>query len=147
MGSHANKSPPAGLTSGRWDAGQLLGRQMVLQDKGLRLLGMGAERADLGSAWEAVSRKQIARPRITGGRAPRPTAPSISCIPQGIRELDSKLLANAISEIAICLIRLNDLMRVTGYVDRIDQIIGRPCAGGSSHRKNANKREGGGVRQ
>ena len=66
MGSHANKSPPAGLTSGRWDAGQLLGRQMVLQDKGLRLLGMGAERADLGSAWEAVSRKQIARPRITG---------------------------------------------------------------------------------
>ena len=105
--------------------------------------------------YDEVSRKPIAWPGLTGGgdqadRAKhhfRPTAPSITCNSQGIRELVSKLLANALSEIAICLIRLNDLMRVTGYVDRIDQIIGRPCAGGSSHRKNANKREGGGVRQ
>jgi hypothetical protein len=84
VGSHANKSPPAGLT---------------------------------------------------GGQATR----------QGIRELVSKLLANALSEIAICLIRLNDLMRVTGYVDRIDQIIGRPCAGGSSHRKTLIKERGAGF--
>ena len=51
--------------------------------------------------------------------------------------LVSKLLANAISEIAICLIRFNYLMRVTGYVDRIDQIIDPclPLIGGSLYRK------------
>jgi len=41
----------------------------------------------------------------------------------------SKLLANAIVEIAICLIRLNDLSPAPGYADRIDQIIGRPGPG------------------
>ena len=44
----------------------------------------------------------------------------------------SKLLAIVIGEIAICLMRLNDLARATGYVDRIDslsdQIIGPPGA-------------------
>jgi len=42
--------------------------------------------------------------------------------------LGSKLLAIVIGEIAICLMRLNDLARATGYADRIDslsdQIIG-----------------------
>jgi len=51
-----------------------------------------------------------------GGRATQADRAKhhITCNSQGIRELASKLLANAISEIAICLIRLNDLMRVTG---------------------------------
>jgi hypothetical protein len=46
--------------------------------------------------------------------------------------LGSKLLAIVIGEIAICLMRLNDLAHVTGYVARIDslsdQIIGPPGA-------------------
>jgi hypothetical protein len=71
--------------------------------------------------------------------------PSINCIPRGIRELVSKLLANAFGEIANCLIRLHDLSCVTGYEDRIDQIIGRPCARGSSHRKTLINERGAGF--
>jgi hypothetical protein len=69
------------------------------------------------------SRKPIAWPGITGGGEEADRA-SVA-FPRGIRELVSKLLANAISEIAICLMRLSNLSRVTGLCNRIDQIIGR----------------------
>ena len=65
VGFHANKSPPAGLTGGRWEAGRLLGRQMVLQASALRLLGMGAERA----IWEA--HRKMVKPLRSNNRRGR----------------------------------------------------------------------------
>src|SRR6516162_4606009 len=100
-------------------------RQTSVVSTGPTLVTGGKQVAGVG--W---SRKPIAWPGLTG-RATKPRRASLANS-QGIRELVSKLLANALSEIAICLIRLNDLMRVTGYLDRIDsssdQIIGPPGA-------------------
>jgi hypothetical protein len=53
--------------------------------------------------------------------------------------LGSKLLAIVIGEIAICLMRLNDLARATGYLDRIDSLSDQVMS--SRHRANEKRQK------